>query len=97
MSTDDSAASQWSFDVTALLTAVVGVLIVGYGLLVVPASVVGGAWIAAIGLSILLSGLFDTEWAGDRAGLTTGDRRRLSFLFGGLAVVLAVAFVVSNV
>ena len=69
----------------------------GYGLLLVPTSVLGGAHVAAIGLSLSLAGLFATEWAGDRFGLSAADRRRLSLAFGLLAAVLLVAFVVINV
>ncbi|EMA45216.1 hypothetical protein C449_08012 [Halococcus saccharolyticus DSM 5350] len=68
----------------------------GYGLLLVPVSVLGGGHIAAIGLSLVLSGLFATEWAGDRWGLSAADRRTLSLAFGVLAGLLLVAFVVVN-
>ena len=73
-----------------------GLLVVGYGFLLVPVSVLGGVHIATIGLSLLLSGLFATEWAGGRWGLSASDQRTLSLAFGVLAGLLLVAFVVIN-
>ncbi|MFB6270587.1 MAG: hypothetical protein ABEH83_11620, partial [Halobacterium sp.] len=46
--------------------------------------------------SLFLAGLFATQWAGDRFGVSDGTRRRLSLAFAALAVVLFVAFVVLN-
>ncbi|RDI73024.1 hypothetical protein DWB78_05695 [Halopelagius longus] len=68
----------------------------GYGLLLVPGSALGGAWIAAIGLSLLLSALLATERVGGRLGLSAAGRRTASLAFAALAVVLLVAFVVVN-
>lgn len=93
---DNSVTSGRSFGVAALLAVVAGAMVFGYGLLLGPVSVLGGAHVAAIGLSLVLSGVFATEWAGDRFGLSAADRRRLSLAFGVLAAVLLVAFVVLN-
>ncbi|WP_254544245.1 hypothetical protein [Halomarina pelagica] len=96
MTTSTTSASGGSFGVVTILAVLLGAAIVGYGLLLAPQSLIGGAWIAAVGLSLLLSGMFATEWAGDRFGLSAVDRRRLSLAFAGLAAFLLVAFVVVN-
>ena len=70
----------------------VGAPILGYGLLLVPASVLDSLHRR----SLLLSGVFAAEWAGDRFGLAPGTRRTLSIAFAGLAAILLVAFVVVN-
>ena len=82
--------------VATALTILVGVIFTGYGLLLVPVSALGGLWIAAVGLSLLLSELFATEWAGTRWGLSPVTQRRLSLSFAALAVVLLAAFVAIN-
>ncbi|MFA9503047.1 hypothetical protein ACERIM_09705 [Natrinema sp. H-ect1] len=79
--------------VVAAAAILVGALVAGYGLLVVPASVLGGGWIVAIGLSLLLSGAFATEWAGDRTDLSPTTRHRLSLGLAALAVCLLLALV----
>jgi hypothetical protein len=96
VTTSSTATSGGSFGVVDVLAMVVGVLVFGYGLLLVPASLLGGAWIAGIGLSLALAGLFATEWAGRRFGLSAADRRSLTLTFAGLAGVLFVSFVVVN-
>lgn len=85
-----------SVGIAAVLSVLLGAVIVGYGLLLVPASALGGGWIAAIGLALILSGAVATEAVGNRLGLPPGRRRRLSLAFAGVAVMLAVAFVVIN-
>ncbi|WP_339103165.1 hypothetical protein [Haloterrigena salinisoli] len=82
--------------VVAALSVLIGAMAFGYGLLLVPASVLGGGWIAAIGLALILSGLFAADAVADRLGLAPNRRRRLSLLFAALALVLAVAFVAIN-
>lgn len=94
--TNDESTSGGLFGITAILAVVTGLLIAGYGFVVVPQSVLGGLWIVAIGLSMMLSGLFATEWAGGRFGLSVVVRRRLSLAFAVLAMFLLVAFVVIN-
>lgn len=96
VTTTTSTTFGGSFGVLAVLAILAGVFVFGYGLLVLPTSVLGGVWIGAIGLSLALSGLFATEWAGDRFDLSAPTRRRLSLAFVGLAAVLLVAFVVIN-
>lgn len=96
MTTTSTSRSSESFSITAVSVVLVGATIFGYGLLVVPQSTLGGAWIAAIGLSMLFSGLVSTVWAGDRLGLSAADRRRLSLTLAVLAAVLTVAFIVVN-
>jgi hypothetical protein len=75
---------------------VVGALIAGYGVLLLPASALGGAWIVAVGASAFLSGLFALPWTGPRLGIGARSRRRLSLSFAALSVFLLVAFVVIN-
>lgn len=96
VSTSNSTSSDSSFSALSIFAMVVGAFVVGYGLLVVPVSVFGGAWIVAIGLSVFLSGLFATGWAGDRFDLDPETRRNLSLTFALFAIVLFVAFVVVN-
>ncbi|QRV14631.1 hypothetical protein JMJ58_17100 [Haloterrigena salifodinae] len=85
-----------SNSLVAALSILIGILVVGYGLLVTSASPLGGAWIVAIGIALLLSGLFATDAVGDRLGLAPNRRRQLSLGCSGLAALLAVAFVVIN-
>ena len=94
--TTTTSASGGSFGVVPVLAVFVGALILGYGLLLVPASVLGGLWIVAAGLSLSLSGVFATAWAGERFGLSAADRRNLSLAFAVLAAVLLVAFAAVN-
>lgn len=93
MTINKSITSRDVFGAVAVLAVIVEVLVFGYGLLLVPQSVLGGVWIAAIGLSLVLSGLFAAERAGD---LSPVARRRLSLAFVVLAVVLLAASVVVN-
>ncbi|GAB3674727.1 hypothetical protein GCM10028856_30850 [Halopiger thermotolerans] len=74
----------------------VGIVISGYGFLLVPVSVLGGIWIAAGGLALLCAGLFATAWIGDRLSLSRVAQRRLSIGFTALAVVLLGSFVAIN-
>lgn len=55
-----TSASGPSLGVAALAVALVGLFVLAYGLLVAPSTLLGGAWIAAIGLSLVLAGLFTT-------------------------------------
>ncbi|SFF91380.1 hypothetical protein SAMN04488063_0772 [Halopelagius inordinatus] len=96
MSTTELDASSGPFVAGVVSATLVGAAVFGYGLLLVPASVLGGVWVASIGLSLVLSALFATERVGDRLGLSAADRRTLSLSFAVLAVVLLVAFVVVN-
>lgn len=85
-----------SFRVLPLLAMVVGAVIVGLGLLLLPGSVLGGLHIAAIGLSLFLSGAVATTWAAGRFGLSPADQRRWTLAFAVVAGVLLVLFVVLN-
>ena len=96
MSTTTSTPSRGSVGIVAAVAVFLGARITVYGLLVVPSSALGGLWIAAIGLSMVLSGVFATEWAGNRWGIPVAHRRRLSLGFALLAVLLLVAFVAVN-
>lgn len=96
MTTSTNNTSSAAFGVVDVLAMVLGLFVFGYGLLLVPASLLGGAWIAAIGLSLALAGLFATEWAGRRFGLSASDRRSLSLAFGLVSIVLFVSFVAIN-
>lgn len=71
-----------------------GAAIVGYGLLVIPVSALGGGHLVAIGLCTFLSAFFAMEWSGRQFDLDEDTRRQLWMGFGVLAIVLAVLFVV---
>jgi len=91
--------SSWvdiALDVVAGLAMLLGVLVGGYGLLVVPVSLLGGLQVAAIGACLFLGGLFATDWAGEQFDLEPATRRNLSIAFAVLAVLLVVAFLVVN-
>jgi hypothetical protein len=94
--TTTDAQSGRSFGYVSVAAVIVGGFVFGYGLLLVSTSLLGGVWIATIGLSLALAGVFDTAWAGRRFGLSEGDLQTLSLSCLGLAVVLSVAFVVIN-
>ncbi|MFH5801466.1 hypothetical protein [Haladaptatus sp. CMAA 1911] len=96
MTKNNTTTSGSSFSVVAVLAVLFGLLVFGYGLLLVPVSVLGGAWVAAIGLSLLLAGVFATRWVGDRLELSAADQHTLSVAFSVLAVFLLVAYVVVN-
>lgn len=96
MPTEDASTSGGSLDLRATLAMLLGALVLAYGLLVVLQSALGGGCIVAVGLSVLLSRLVTTEWAGERLGLSTSDQRRLSLAFAALGVLLALSFVVVN-
>ena len=89
-------SSDSSIRVVALATAILGTATTGYGFLLLPQSGLGGAWIAAIGLALVLSGVLATDWAAGRLGLSPSTRRTLSLSFAAIAALLLVAFVVVN-
>ena len=97
MTTTSSLATNRAVGVVAVAAMLVGALVFGYGLLLVPISILGGAHVAAIGLSLFLSGLFTTERLGRRLGLSMATRRTLSLSFAVLAVALLAAFLALNV
>mgnify|MGYP006299755667 CR=1 FL=1 len=96
VTTAASSTSRGSVGVVALLTVLVELLIPGYGVLLLPLSGLGGAWIVAIELSLLFAGLFVSEWVRDRMGRPAAAGRRLSLAFATLAVLLLVASVVDG-
>lgn len=96
MSTETSTPTGDSFGVISIVATIVGLMVFAVGLLLVPESPLGGGWIAAIGLSLALSGLFAAEWVCNRIGLSTRSGRRAAVAFAVIAVVLLVAFVVVN-
>ncbi|ELZ61532.1 MULTISPECIES: hypothetical protein [Halorubrum] len=63
------------------------------GVLLLPASPLGGVHVVAIGLSLVVGGVLAADLLGDRLGLSTAGRRQWALAFGVLAVLLAVAFV----
>jgi hypothetical protein len=96
MTTTVSSRSSGSFGYVSIVGMLVGILVFAYGLLLVSLSPLGGAWIAAVGLSTFLGALFATEWAGRRLGLSTSNRMTLSWAFTGIAVILLVSFLAIN-
>jgi len=89
-----SSSSGKAFGYVDIAAVLVGLVVAGYGLLLVPQSALGGLWIAAIGVSLLLAGVFNTQLAGDRFGVSARNRRTLTLSFATLTVVLLVLFVV---
>lgn len=85
-----------SFRMLPVLTMLIGAMIVGVGILLLPESRLGGAHIVAIGLSLFCSGLVVTRWAADRFTLRSTDQRRWSMAFAVLAGILLVLFVSIN-
>lgn len=96
MSQTRSARTSSSVTAVAVAAAVVGLVVLALGLSLVPESALGGAWIGAIGLSLLLAGAVTTDRVGDALGLSTGTRHRLALAFAGLAGFFLVTFVVVN-
>lgn len=79
-----------------VLVASLGVVLMGYGALTFVSSLLGGAWLAASGLFLLLSQLIRTGLVGGRFGLTPGQQRAASHTLGVVGVVLLALFVVVN-
>lgn len=96
MPPDALSPSDGSFGLVSAVSVLFGLVIFGYGLLLLPTSALGGAWIAAIGVSLLLSEVVVTDWAGEQFDLSTATQRRLSIGFGLLAAVLVITFVLGN-
>jgi len=99
MTKNTAPASDGSIGVVSVVAAtalVLGFLVVAHGLLLVRQSTLGGGHVGAIGLSILLAGLFALEWTGARFDISPENRRRLSVAVAVLAVLLLAAFVGVN-
>lgn len=96
VTTTRSSTASESFGVVAVVAMGLGAFIAVYGLLVLPVSLLGGVHIAAIGISLLLAGLFTTELARNRWNLSPATQRRLAGGFLALSIVLLVAFIVIN-
>lgn len=94
--TADPGVSTGAQPVLALPAAAVGLLVVGYGLLLLPVTALGGVWVVGIGLSLALAGLLAVPRFGDRLGLAPSTRRTLVWAFGALAVGLLAAFLLVN-
>lgn len=92
MSTTTSSRVRHPVGVVAVCTAALGTAVLAYGLLLVPLSALGGLWIAAVGLALVLSGAFASPWVVARLDVPTARARRLSLAFALVAVLLAVAF-----
>ncbi|WP_135830537.1 hypothetical protein [Halorussus halobius] len=74
----------------------VGAVFAGVGLLLVRTSALGGVHIAAIGVSLFLSGMVSTRWAAARWNMSPAAQRRWSLAFVVLAGLLTILFVVVN-
>lgn len=96
MATDLDSESESRFRVLPGFAMIVGAVLVGIGLMFLPASLLGGAHIAAIGVSVFLAGLVSTRWAATRWNMSPADQRRWSFAFVVLAAVLMILFVIIN-
>lgn len=82
--------------VVALAAMALGALVAAFGVLLLPQSGLGGAWIVAIGLSLFLAGFFAVDPVADRMGLAPRTQRTLSLGFAVLAVFLLGSFVAVN-
>lgn len=96
MSETRSAKKSSSLTIVAVAAAIVGAVVLALGLVLVPESALGGAWVGAIGLSLLLAGAVTTDRVGDALGLSSGTRHRLALAFACLAAFLLVTFVIVN-
>jgi len=74
-----------------------GALVAAYGLLLVPESLLGGGHVVAIGVTLLLPGLFSTEWARNRWNLSPTAQSGPVWGFLALGALLLVAFIVLDV
>lgn len=77
-------------------TAALGVFVAAYGVLALPASGLGGAWILAVGLSLLAAVLVGSTRGRQAFGLSPEGGRRVALALVALAVLLGVAFVAVN-
>ncbi|WP_247730696.1 hypothetical protein [Halovivax limisalsi] len=82
--------------VVNVVAITLGALVSLFGVLLLPASLLGGIHVAAIGLSLAAAGVFGTDWARDRWELSSPTQRRLVAGFLALGLVLLVLFVVIN-
>jgi membrane protease YdiL (CAAX protease family) len=89
-----TSTSSKPFSIVAVIAIGFGALIAVFGLLVLPTSLFGGLHIAAIGITLLLAGLFATEWARTRWNLSPTTQKRLVWGFLALSIVLLVAFII---
>jgi len=94
MNLTDTVPTGSTANLVVLAAVVVGALLVGYGLVLVPQSTLGGVHVAVIGGTLALSGLFETRAVGDRFGLSPRTRRTFSLAFAVIALLLVLAFVV---
>lgn len=94
--TTTTTPSGGPFGVVSVVAIGLGALVFGYGLLVTPLSLLGGTHVAAIGLSMLLAGVFATNRAATRWNLSAAGQRRLSGGLALLALVLLATFVLTN-
>jgi hypothetical protein len=79
-----------------VLTGAIGLSVLVFGYSLLPVSALGGAWIAAVGASLLCAVLVGSTWGRRRLGLvpSSGTSAALGFLL--LALLLAVSFVLVN-
>lgn len=96
MSATPPPDTEGSFRVLPALLMLVGAAVVALGVLLLPESGLGGAHIAAIGVSLFLSGAVSTRWAATRFDLSPAEQRRWSLAFATLAGLLVVLLVVLN-
>jgi dolichol kinase len=96
VNTTTNSLSRGFAELAAVFAVGLGLLFAVYGVLVLPASALGGLWLVTIGLSYLLAGVLTTAWAGRRLGLAAGRRRSLAMALAVLGTLLLAAFVVVN-
>jgi len=94
MNVTDTVRTGSTADLIVLAAVVVGALVVGYGFVLAPQSALGGVHVAVIGVTLAMSGLFETRFVGDRLGLSPRTRRTFSLAFAVIALLLVLAFAV---
>jgi|GEM_PF-6227605 len=88
-------SSGWSVAWSAV-AVFLGISVTLYGVLVLSASALGGVWIVATGVALLLSGVLATAWAAEQFALDPRTQRLLVVAFAVVAVFLGVSFVLVN-
>lgn len=92
-----AAHSSPRFDGAAgVVTGAVGGAVFIYGLVLLPASIVGGLHVAAVGACFLAAVLVGSTWGRRRLGLDAGSGTSAAVAFVAMGLLLAAVFVALN-